>query len=503
MLYDFTTKLIARFIGLVAPGYAKKYLHNQMICRMYEAAKNNGANSRFRPASSSGAQETSQSWQSVTDKIRALDRDNSHVAGMRRRFVASLVGEGAWPRPKILKNKAIDRFDYDSVLNNDILERWELWAREACANGDSIYQLQRIAASHFFIDGGLLIRRVVIKGKLRLEPIEFDQLDRYKDIDNGKTRIVDGKELDEFNRVVAYWIKPRHPAEYETASKRIPAEDVIDLYDRERASSVSGISRLACSTMNFFNIGMYRADTMKLARVGTGFGVFVQTEYPEDYFADNDETDQDGNVYDYITPGGIHYLRPGETVAQVKPENPGSNYAPFLKAELQSASVGAGMSYESVSNDGSNTNFSGARQMLLFERAMIRYTFAIFEEKFYSKIYEWFIEHEIYFNRLRMPNYEKSKAHYLRVSWSRPKTEWVDPLKDANAAKTEIEMGANTLTEFCENAGRDIEEVVATRKYEQKLFKEAGLFIEESRLKNDNSEINSGFSEEKPTDGQK
>lgn len=488
MIYDYTTKIIARCIGLFAPGYAKQYLHNQYLCRMYEAAKNTGANSRFRPTQSSGAQEVSSSWQSVTNKIRALDRDNSHVAGMRRRFVAALVGEGAWPRPKVLKNKANDRFDYDSVINNDILERWEQWAKDACANGDSIYQLQRIAASHFFIDGGLLIRRVIIGGKLRLEPIEFDQLDKSKDVDNGKTRIVDGKELDEFNKVKAYWIKSRHPAEIETTSRRIPAEDVIDLFDRERASSVSGISRLACSTMNFYNIGMYRADTMKLARVGTGFGVFVQTEYPEDYFAENEQTDQDGNVYDYVTPGGIHYLRPGETVAQVKPENPGSNFAPFLKAELQSASVGAGMSYESVSNDGSNTNFSGARQMLLFERAMIRYTFAIFEERFYSRIYQWFIEHEIYFAGLKMPNYEQRKGHYLRASWSRPKTEWVDPLKDANAAKAEIDMGANTLTEFCENAGRDIEEVVATRKYERKLFIEAGLLSQESELNDDYSD---------------
>lgn len=493
MIYNFATKLIARTIGLFSPSTARKYLQEHMICRMYEAAKNNGANSRFRPQHSTGAQEIHDSWQNVTNKIRALDRDNSHVAGMRRRFVAGLVGEGSWPRPKILKNNAINRYDYDSKLNIDILERWELWAKEACANGDSVYQLQRLAANHFFIDGGLLIRRVIINGQLKLEPIEFDQLDRDKDCDDGRIRIVDGKELDEFNKVKAYWIKPRHPAEVESDSRRIPAEEVIDLFDRERASSVSGISRLACSTMNFYNIGMYRADTMKLARVSTGYGVFIQSPYPEDYIDENPQTDENGNIYEYIIPGGVHYLRPGETMNQAKPENPGTNYAPFLKAELQSASVGAGMSYESVSNDGSNTNFSGARQMLLFERAMIRYTFAIFEERFYSKMYEWFIEHEVYFNGLNMPDYENKKARYLRASWSRPRTEWVDPLKDANAAKTEIDMGANTLTEFCETAGRDIEEVVATRKYEMDLFKKAGLITEESEADNGN---NTGYNDQ-------
>jgi len=76
---------------------------------------------------------------------------------------------------------------------------------------------------------------------------------------------------------------------------------------------------------------------------------------------------------------------------------------------------------------------------------------------------------------LKLPKYELNPHKYLRVSWSRPKTEWVDPLKDAKAGKEEVDMGINTLTDLCEVAGRDIEEVVATRKYEQKLFKVAGI----------------------------
>ena len=79
-----------------------------------------------------------------------------------------------------------------------------------------------------------------------------------------------------------------------------------------------------------------------------------------------------------------------------------------------------------------------------------------------------------------MPRYAYDMHRYLRCSWSRPKTEWVDPLKDAKAAKEEIEMGVNTLTEYCETQGRDIEEVVATRKYEKKLFAAAGIESEPS-----------------------
>jgi capsid protein len=136
------------------------------------------------------------------------------------------------------------------------------------------------------------------------------------------------------------------------------------------------------------------------------------------------------------------------------------------------------MSYESVSNDGSQSNFSATRQMLLFERAMTRYTFAIFEERFYSKLYRWFIEFEMDFGRpkrLVLPGYEADPMRYLKVSWSRPKTEWVDPLKDAKAGKQEVDMCVNTVSDLCEVTGRDFEEVVATRKYELELMRQAGI----------------------------
>jgi lambda family phage portal protein len=485
-MYDVIAKIIARSIGLVAPGYAKNYYQQHLLLRAYTAADRDKSYNKYKPAQTTGAQEIVQSWQTVTNMTRELDRNNSNVVGMKRRFVAGLVGEGSWPRPKILKDNPANMYDFDVETNNDILQRWEIWAPEAGANGDSIYQLQRLAGNHFFIDGGILFRRVYIDSldknsikRLAIEPIELDHLDLSKDTDTPELRIVNGRQLDKYNRVIGYWLKPRHPAEQQSESVFVPAEDIVDLYDRNRASDIGGISRLAPGAMNFHNIGMYRADTMKLARTALGYGVFVESDDPGAFFdEDEGETDDGGNQYQYVTPGGVHYLRKGEKIQTVKPENPGTQYEPFVRTELRAASVGSGMSYESVSNDGSQSNFSSSRQMLLFERAMMRYTFAIFVEKFYSRIYRWFIEHEMYFGRpkpLKLRKYEENPQKYLRVSWSRPKTEWVDPLKDAKAGKEEVEMGINTLTDLCETAGRDIEEIVATRKYETELFKEAGL----------------------------
>ena len=493
MIYDTIAQIIAKSIAVFAPDYAKKYYQNHLQLRAYTAADRDKAYKNYKPQQTTGAQEILLAWQATTNATRELERNNSHVAGMKRRFVAALVGEGSWCRPKILKENAANPYDFDVVTNKDILKRWERWAPIAGANGDSVYQLQRLAASHFFIDGGILFRRVYISGKfgkqLAIEPIELDHLDIDKNIDTPELRIVGGRELNQYNKVVAYWLKPRHPAEVQTESVRVNADDIIDLFDRQRASDVGGISRLAPSVINFHNIGMYRTDTMKLARVALGYGVFIESDDPGSFFgAEDDGEDAAGNQYSYVTPAGVHYLRKGEKINTVKPENPGTQYEPFLRSELRSASVGAGMSYESVSNDGSQSNFSSTRQMLLFERAMMRYTFAIFEERFYNRIYQWFLEFEMDFGRpkaLNLPKYEEDPMRFLRVSWSRPKTEWVDPLKDAKAADSEVKLGTNTVTDLCEVSGRDIEEVVATRKYEIDLMRKAGILPADSGLNTD------------------
>jgi len=483
--YDHVTQFIAKTMAIVAPSYANRYYNQHLALRKYTAADRGNSYRNYKPQQTSGAQEISQGWRQTTNATRELARNNPHVAGMKQRFITSLIGEGSFPRPKILKDGADNPYDFDIERNQDILNRWEKWAPTAGANGDSIYQLQRLGAGHFFIDGGLLFRRVYIPiegtktKQLAIEPIELDHLDIAKDTDTEELRIVGGKELNIYNKVIAYWLKPRHPSEKDTESVRIPASDIIDLFDRQRASDVGGISRLASSVMNFYNIGMYRADTMKLARTALGYGVFIETDDPGGFFDEDAEADQGGNQYQYITPGGVHYLRKGEKINTVKPENPGTQYEPFLRSELRAASVGAGVSYESVSNDGSQSNFSSTRQMLLFEKAMIRYIFGIFEEQFYSKLYRWFIEFEMDFgqpSRLVLPNYEANPFKYLKVSFSRAKVDWVDPLKDARAGAQEVDMGTSTLTDICEASGKDIEEIVATRKYEIGLMKEAGIF---------------------------
>jgi lambda family phage portal protein len=388
----------------------------------------------------------------------------------------------------VLVKTAKNKFDLNVEINNEILSRSESFAKTAGANGDTLYALQRTAANHYFDDGQFLVKKIIKKNPARLELqlLECDYLDKSQDraASPGQNKIAGGIELDLYNRAIAYWLFTAHPAETNSKSIRVPAEDIIHVFDRQRASDVYGISGYASVVQNVFRINEYAYSTMDTARLTNHFGIWIESPYVNDYgevaqpsTTDAGSTGTSTPRHEIINPGGFHYGLPGEKPHLLTPQNPGSQYSPFMTKELQTVSVGAGVGYESVSNDGSQTNFAGSRALLIIERGYTKMAQAIFEEQMHSKIYEWFIEFEHFLskNPLKMPDYETDKNRYLRVKFSRPVQEWVDPWKDVAARGKRIELRLSTETDEAEDSGRDIEEIYATLAYEKSLRKKMGL----------------------------
>lgn len=484
-LYDSLTRFIARSIGFFAPGVALRYLHNQKILtRAYNAAKTTGPNQGWQPKATSAHQEVAASWRKTTDRARALERDNPYITGLRRRWVSGVVGEGTWPKAKVLKNSSAE---IDTELCLDIENRWEAWQETASANGDPFTTIQAVVASHFLIDGEALVRRLSVPGQaLALEVVEADQLDTGKDAENADgSRVAGGIALDRFGKPTGYWLFSRHPSETATPSVLIPASEVLHIFDRQRASQVRGICHFASVVNEIFDTVEYQDATLVLARVATAFGVFIETTDPDGTITTGltGGTGQDGTPAQYINPGSITHLRPGEKIGQVQPENPGAVYDPYVRSRLRGASVGAGSSYESFSNDYSQATYSSARQAMLLERALYRFISGIIDKKLNIPVYRWFIECEQKLpagnaKPLRLPGYEKAPRPFWRVKFSRPRQEWIDPLKEANAAQTRLDMNLDTLTELCEDEGRDIDDVLATRAAEVKKMKTLGIWNE-------------------------
>jgi len=492
MIYNFFARVIAKTIGIFDPLRAARYLSQQdFFQRGYLAAKTNGPDRKWRVGKTSGAQENVAAWEKVTNKARDLARNNPYIVGARRRHRGNIISEGIWPRPKILLPGAKSKFELATDLNTEILRRWEEWAPTAGANGDTLYSIQRTAANHFFDDGQFLLRRIYKKNpsELKIQLLECDHLDISRDqlATMDQNKVVGGIELDQYNKPIAYWLLPEHPAENTSLSVRIPAEEIIHVFDRQRASDVTGICGYASVVQSVFRINEFAYSTMDTARLTNHFGIWIESPYVDDFnqiqstSAPTAETGE--GRHEFINPAGFHYGLPGEKPHMMNPAIPGSQYGPFMTKELQTTSVGAGVGYESVSHDGSQTNFAGSRALLIIERGYTRMNQAIFEEQMHSKVYQWFIEFEMSLARrpLQMPNYASDRMRYLRVKFNRPVQEWVDPQKDINARGERIRLRLSTETDEAEENGKDIEEIYATLAYEKALREKLGIVSEEEK----------------------
>jgi capsid protein len=213
-----------------------------------------------------------------------------------------------------------------------------------------------------------------------------------------------------------------------------------------------------------------------LARVATAFGIFVESPYPQDFMpAAGGSTDEASQPLEYLQPGSINKLRPGEKIGSVKAEQPGGAYEPFVNSRLRGASVGAGFSFEAFSNNYSGSSYSSARQAMLIERQLDRLFMSLMEGKLYSRVYRWFLETEM-LNGLRLPGWDANPMPYLQVKWSRPRQEWIDPQKEANAVEKMLTLNLTTQTTEAENRGEDFDEICATRAAEVAKQKALGIY---------------------------
>ena len=84
---------------------------------------------------------------------------------------------------------------------------------------------------------------------------------------------------------------------------------------------------------------------------------------------------------------------------------------------------------------------------------------------------------------LKADTFYEKKEYWTGASWIAPGWEWVDPLKEAQAAEVGLKNGIVTYSDLYASEGKDWEESLEQRKREQDKIKELGL---EDVINNDN-----------------
>jgi lambda family phage portal protein len=380
----------------------------------------------------------------------------------------------------------------DKKINDAIEMKWKQWGRydSVSANGrDCFADIELIIAKQLFEAGEIFVRLIKKPfGRssipLALELLEPEQLDNDY---NGGTRSKNntwrlGIERDGFNRPVRYAFFKKHPGDtpfpVPVNTKQhmlINADEIIHLFVTDRASQTRGISMLAPALEAMHQLDGYQQSQLIRSRASSALMGFISTTSDDGLVGD--DVYENERVTDF-QPGTFKYLNSNERVDIPNLDAPNNEFEPFNRIILRSLASGCGVSYESVSKDFSQTNYSSSRLSLLEDRDHYKMIQKYLEERFLQPLFDLWLDLAVLSGNLDLNGYDLDPDKYRRVRWLFRGWAWVDPQKEVNASVIAIKAGLKTQSQVISEMGGDIEELLPARKNEVEQAEQLGLFFD-------------------------
>jgi lambda family phage portal protein len=392
-------------------------------------------------------------------RARALVQNGGYPEGIVTEIVNNVVG------PNGIQLRAQNR-TRDGALakgtNFEIERAWKAWDVPEHASADASEawtDLQRLIVRTLAIDGEVFVRRV--KGAdnpfgFALELIDADQVDESfnQRAEGAKPEVRMGVELGARNRPVAYHVWTDHPSEPRKRERvRIPATELRHLFLRKRPGQLRGLTWFAPVLLPFAMLEAYgeaeitaaRAAAAKLGFFRPGADADVDERGPADLPAD-------------MTPGTWSELPQGYEIEQYNPQHPNAAFAEFVSAILRGIARGFGISYLTMTGDLRAANYSSMRAGLLPERDHWRVLQGWLSRTLHAWVFPAWLEMALLTPMLRVDS--RLASNYADVVWQGRGWDWVDPLKDVQAAERRIKLGLDSRTALAAEQGRDFEDLV-------------------------------------------
>lgn len=321
--------------------------------------------------------------------------------------------------------------------------------------------------------------------------------------------VVDGVEHDESNKPVAYWISDiQQRSGARSISYKSNRYDrylsngrcqVMHVYDAKMPGMTRGISEMCAALKQTraaqkFNDAYLQNAIVQAIHVATIESDLANYEAPKSNLmsmsnALSYEADRMGSVQDmYIGDGvKVHHQFTGERLNFHKSEQPG-NYVDFDKSHKNNLAASLNTTYEDLTNDLSNSNYSSNVMgwMKIWELRRSERT------RLYSKLgrmtYALRLEEDISAGRNNFPGMDRDQSYQFfkanedaitECTFYGSKRPHADPLKDANAQKLMLENSMLSFDEYYRSKGQDVKAQFRKIKREREMMKEMGISMNE------------------------
>jgi len=397
----------------------------------------------------------------VRARVRDLERNSDMANAMISARVRNTVGKGITLQAKT----------DDPDFNAQAEALWKKWCRARncdVTRSQNFNQMLRMAVRRKMVDGGIIFLKCYTSDGLvpfKLQTLEVDELCLSQTTPKKKgNKVISGVEYNSYNRAVGYWFQ-RYSADGMTVNdpEYYDAERVIFYFSKKRPSQVREISDLAPTVSRIRDVNEYMDAVAMKERVAACLSAFITRQNPASGFGRANAAAADSrDSYDgrHLAPGMIFELGAGDDVKVVSPGNSSGESESFLKTQERLMAAGQGMSYEVVSRDMSQTNYSSARQGLIEDDETFAEEVESLKEVIMDEVYETFLISCEVSGLFGVRDFWENKESYMSHTWVSAPKRWIDPAKEANATKIALDSKQKSFKDVCAENGKDWQEQI-------------------------------------------
>lgn len=462
--------------------------------RMYAMGRPGRTTAGWGSSTTSEDSELQTSLRTSRNRARALIRDAAYAKRAKVIVQNNVIGSGIGLQPKVKTS----RDEFSDRINDEIERQWQHWSKKQhCHMGKALafQDLERLCMGQVFETGEVFIRThlTTLPGSrvpLALEVIEPERIaDEYSPSPGDPSNSVRlGVEVDQYGAAVAYFIRALHPGDVSLNAmavdrvERVPAEQIIHLRVIDRWPQTRAIPWMHAAARKLNDMDGLTEAEITAARASACYMGFVQP--PADNSSSFEGDPQaDGSMQEELEPAVIHKLNPGETFESFSPNRPNSQLDPFMRMMLREVAAGVGCSYESLSRDYSQSNYSSSRLALLDDRDLWKVLQGWWIRSFREELHEVWVQQAVLAGAIPAINiieYANNREKFEAVCFKPRGWGWVDPTKEVAAYKEAVRCGFTTVSDVIAQTGngRDFYEILEEREQELEFMSEKDLVFD-------------------------
>lgn len=447
-------------------------------------------------------------------RVHDLARNDGWASGGVSTIVDSVIGSG-W-RLSAKPNARAIGIDPEAAaaLADEIEAHWKVWANDidfSCDAGGRLNfgGLLALAFRHRCWDGEALAALDWIERPgAYATAVQIIHPDRLSNPNNAPDTyyLRAGVELDERGAPVAYHFRGAHPGEAYFANLKVWTWDrverrtpwgrarIVHAFEPQAAGQFRGVSPLAPILKKIRMLGRYDEAELQAAILNAVLAAFITSPNDPEQIAAAMGGDESGDAISNYNqtrldwhrdapislPGvKVNFLASGEDVKLTNPNHPNSVFESFERTVLRNIATAIGVSYEQISKDWSQVNYSSARAGLLeiwrgFNARKDNFA-AAFAQPIYAAVLEEMIDRGDVKLPKGAPSFYEARTAWCEAKWIGPGRGWVDPQKEALAALARIEGGLSTLEDELAEQGKDWVENLQQQARENAMRESLGI----------------------------